>query len=145
MLQPLIALVVAVHVLQASAIYLPQTLANLLREERIASFMAQKPLPTSALLAGAAMTSFPSPLPVGSHPLEAIPKGKVAMLEDELEELKNEIEEVMGEIKRLNSQALETVVTNGERKEKSSNAGHIVMRNKQKAETDRDWTYDEGV
>ena len=145
MLQPLIALVAAVHVLQASAIYLPPTLTDLLREERIASFMAQKPLPTSALLAGAAMTSFPSPLPVGSHPLEAIPKGRVDTLEDEIEDLRSEIEEVKGEIKRLNSQGLETGVTNGERKEKSNDEGHIVMRNKQKAETDRDWTYDEGV
>ncbi|MCJ1423349.1 hypothetical protein MMC29_001232 [Sticta canariensis] len=145
MLQPLIALVVAVHVLQASAIYLPPTLADLLREERIASFMAQKPLPTSALLAGAAMTSYPSPLPVGSHPLEAIPKGRVDMLEDEIEDLRSEIEEAKGEIKRLNSQGLETGVMNGERNEKSNDEGHIVMRIKQKAETDRDWTYDEGV
>lgn len=117
MLQPLIALVVAVHVLQASAIYLPQTLADLLREERIASFMAQKPLPTSALLAGAAMSSFPSPYPVGSHPLEAIPKGTIDMLEDEVEDLRNKMEEVKEEIKRLNDQGLETGVTNGERED----------------------------
>lgn len=145
MLQPLIALVVAVHVLQASAIYLPPTLADLLREERIASFMAQKPLPTSALLAGAAMASFPSPFPVGSHPLEAIPKGRVDWLEDEVEDLRNEIEEAKGEIKRLNSQGSETGVTNGEQNEKSSDDVHIVMRNQQKAETDRDWTYEQGV
>lgn len=142
MLQPLIPLLVLILVLQASAIHLPPTIADLLREERIASFLAQKPLPTSALLAGAAMTSFPSPFPVGSHPLEAIPKGRVEVLQDELEDLRNEMEDIKGEIKRLKDKAVKAGVTNEKGTVKSSNAGQTVMSN-EKAGTDRDWTDEE--
>lgn len=145
MVQPLIPLLVSllVLVLHASAAYLPPTLADLLRHERIASFMAQKPLPTSALLAGAAMTSFPSPLPVGSHPLEAIPIERVDILQDKVDDLRNEMEEVKAEMKMLKGKAGEAGVKNDDGKEKSNNAGHIVMSNKEKAVTDSDWSYEE--
>lgn len=143
MLKPLVPLLISVLVIHASAVYLPLSLADLLREERIASFMAQKPLPTRALLAGAAMSSFPSPLPVGSHPLEAIPQGKVDELEDEVEDLRNEMEEVKGEIQRLKSKVVEAGVKSEKGKVKSSNAGQIVMGHKERAETDRDSTSDE--
>lgn len=105
--------------------------------------MAQKPLPTSALLAGAAMTSFPSPLPVGSHPLEAIPKERVDILQDKLDDLRNEMEEVKAEMRMLKGKAGEAGVKNDDGKEKSNNAGHIVMSNKEKAVTESDWSYEE--
>ena len=135
MLQSFISLLIFVFVLHVSAIYILPTLPDRLREERISSFMAQKPLPTSALLAGAAMASFPSPLPVGSHPLGASPEERVEVLQDEVDILMDEMEEVKEEIKRLKAKAVGAAVTNHEGKEKSSN--------EEKPEADRDWIYDE--
>lgn len=141
MLQPLIPFVVCVFILNVSAVYILPTLPDLLREERISSFMAQKPLPTSALLAGAAMSSYPSPLPVGSHPLEATTKGRVEALEDDVDALMNEMDELKEEIERLKGKAVKAGLTNDGGKENWSNAGQIVMNSKEKSEAD---TYDEG-
>lgn len=124
-----------------SAVYILPTLPDLLREERISSFMAQKPLPTSALLAGAAMSSYPSPSPVGSHPLEAITQGRVEALEDEVDALMYEMDEVMEEIEMLKVKAVKQGLTNDGGKEKWSNPGQIAMNSKEKSEAD---TYDEG-
>lgn len=135
-------LLISVFVCHASASYLPPTVTDLLRQERIASFLAEKPLPTSALLAGAAMTSlpssFPSPLPVGSHPLEAVPKGRVEVLEDELEDLRSEMEELQREIKMLKGKAVKAVKTKDEGNKSSRSAGQIVMNNKEKTETNQE-------
>ncbi|MCJ1468744.1 hypothetical protein MMC07_007374 [Pseudocyphellaria aurata] len=142
MLQPVVLVLIAVLVCHASGSYLPPTVTDLVRQERIASFMAQTPLPTSALLAGAAMTSvpssFPSPFPVGSHPLEAIPKGRMEVLEDEVDDLRGELEELQREMKRLKGNAVKAVRTKHEGHDSLRNAGQSVLSNREKTESHRE-------
>ena len=94
-------------------IYIPIT-PDVRRQERIESFEAQKPLPTSVLLASgdseASAPSFPSPLPVGSHPLAADPKQRklVMLFDDDIEDLKHEMEDLRTGMERLRGK-LETM------------------------------------